>query len=65
MTAYCFSTLNSKLVGMKQAEADGCLLPQVCACQDMPHLKAYSTCMHAYVWTESCVSSSLPYPLMV
>ncbi|EIE27268.1 hypothetical protein COCSUDRAFT_55287 [Coccomyxa subellipsoidea C-169] len=28
VTAYCFSMLNSKLVDLKQAEAEGCLLPQ-------------------------------------
>ncbi|CAL8462927.1 g2461 [Coccomyxa elongata] len=28
VTAYCFSMLNSKLVGLKQEEVDGCLLPQ-------------------------------------
>lgn len=32
VTAYCFSMLNSKLVGLKQEEVDGCLLPQVHAC---------------------------------
>lgn len=48
VTAYCFSLLNSKLVGLKQAEAEGCLLPQVCTCAEIAHITLSNTYyMHA------------------